>query len=588
MVFQAVFFGGGKQSLEQDLSIAIYSALCVLPISVVFPGVFRHLAYKLQLVRDEQKVMQSFNVKVRSTNTDPVTGCLQWLTLAVLWVISAGMIFLCLVYGMQFDLKPVPAGQATVGARWLYAVMTGFLIDVLATTWLVITATVFLGVVRGRASLDAELHRRAQLKELAEVKQGDILFSAQRPSEFVAFVQHKLMWVPREQNIEVEGLERGADGGGDASNDAYKSVAKSVGLAMLQSLAFLALGRGGVGVSTMSTIALSNDDFDAPSLDSEVAFVPLPIVSLARMRGERRRITWDEQSGRSQHLFLDAVECEPGAAPSPPSSPSPDADDIKPAARFVLVVAADFARVAAHRHVLASLVRADVSRILNIGEHRIAIGHIEAVMALDAPLKKRRSGSTDTSPPKQPLSAAAAAEAAAAEAATQYPWVAVRVDLFDAAHARQRVFRDRARSMAAAAAVDVRDFRTANELAKSTRPLVRSPSVHASPPPLPPTLVGEQGATRAAFARTVSRLRSSSPALGPTATATATVSATTDIDIEMQPIEVKTVFPFALGGRAKSPLVRPTVANVATSIDADVDERETTTCDEAMQTVRFL
>ena len=53
LAVNAMFFGQGQPSVEQDLSIAIYSALITAPVGVCFPLMFKRAAAKAASQRDE-------------------------------------------------------------------------------------------------------------------------------------------------------------------------------------------------------------------------------------------------------------------------------------------------------------------------------------------------------------------------------------------------------------------------------------------------------------------------------------------------------------------------------------------------------
>ncbi len=98
------------------------------------------------------------------------------------------------IYGMQFDLGPTPAGQRSVSWRWLSSVLTSIAIDTFGIAPLSATISIVLAAVLGRHALDDELERRSLRPGMAHVRAGEIVFSASRADEFVAWLRRQLMW----------------------------------------------------------------------------------------------------------------------------------------------------------------------------------------------------------------------------------------------------------------------------------------------------------------------------------------------------------------------------------------------------------
>jgi hypothetical protein len=98
------------------------------------------------------------------------------------------------IYGMQFDLGPTPAGESSVSWRWLSSVFTSIAVDAFGIGPLSVTVSIVLAAVRGRHALDDELERRALTPGMAHVRAGEIVFSASRADEFVAWLRRQLMW----------------------------------------------------------------------------------------------------------------------------------------------------------------------------------------------------------------------------------------------------------------------------------------------------------------------------------------------------------------------------------------------------------
>ena len=62
LTVNALFFGQGKQSVEQDLSISIYSAIITAPIGVFFPMLFTRAAAKAaSQVRGRMEAIRAAN-----------------------------------------------------------------------------------------------------------------------------------------------------------------------------------------------------------------------------------------------------------------------------------------------------------------------------------------------------------------------------------------------------------------------------------------------------------------------------------------------------------------------------------------------
>ena len=125
--------------------------------------------------------------------------------------------FLCLVYGMKFDVAapstasptptPAPADAGlSVSGRWLKSVFMGVIIDAGATSWVVISIKIVLAAYRGLFAMEDELARQAELKYMGLVRHGEIEFSKSRSDEFVAFVLGALKWFPDAgENVLFEG-----------------------------------------------------------------------------------------------------------------------------------------------------------------------------------------------------------------------------------------------------------------------------------------------------------------------------------------------------------------------------------------------
>ncbi len=63
LAVNAVFFGQGQRSPEQDLSIAIYSALATAPVGVLFPKLFARAAFKAEAQRSEPNLFAALNLR---------------------------------------------------------------------------------------------------------------------------------------------------------------------------------------------------------------------------------------------------------------------------------------------------------------------------------------------------------------------------------------------------------------------------------------------------------------------------------------------------------------------------------------------
>jgi hypothetical protein len=98
LAVNAMFFGQGKQSVEQDLSIAIFSALITAPVGVCFPMLFTRAASTMAAQSNEANALSAINVRVIKPAVQQRSGkCMLMAAFGALWVWCAGMIFLCLV-----------------------------------------------------------------------------------------------------------------------------------------------------------------------------------------------------------------------------------------------------------------------------------------------------------------------------------------------------------------------------------------------------------------------------------------------------------------------------------------------------------
>jgi hypothetical protein len=122
LVANAMFFGQTAKNFAATISISIYSSLVTVPVGIIFPKLFFKAAHLLRDAESHSELMsvvvgRALRTQARITAQRILIGAWAFL---VCWV--AGAILICLVYGMQMDLEPVPPGAMPVSHSWLLAV----------------------------------------------------------------------------------------------------------------------------------------------------------------------------------------------------------------------------------------------------------------------------------------------------------------------------------------------------------------------------------------------------------------------------------------------------------------------------------
>jgi hypothetical protein len=226
-----------------------------------------------------------------------------------LWLWSVGCIFVCLVYGMQFDLGPAAvtitststaAGSVSststqvvrptaapralpVSLQWLYSVFSSLATDILISGPVAILLGVFVATLRARYNLPDELERRKIMATTSQVKWEDIAFSEERVDEFASWIHHELSWAPNfgqdADHLNSSTLSQSSSEPETTLGTVHK-FGKKVGVALIQSLAFGMIGGGAVMPMDLSS---------APSLGKEISFVAKSAISIRDTRRQAAR-----------------------------------------------------------------------------------------------------------------------------------------------------------------------------------------------------------------------------------------------------------------------------------------------------------
>jgi hypothetical protein len=96
MASNAMFFGMGKRSIEDDLNIAIYSSFIVAPVGAIFPILFTKAAFMIRGAEEEEKFLKSLHLEVVERVVSNAGYRLMYFAFGFLYLWSAGAIFLCL------------------------------------------------------------------------------------------------------------------------------------------------------------------------------------------------------------------------------------------------------------------------------------------------------------------------------------------------------------------------------------------------------------------------------------------------------------------------------------------------------------
>ncbi len=184
------------------------------------------------------------------------------------------------------------------------------------------------------------------------------------------------------QNLEFVGgdgpRESDTDAGGAGNT---KSVAKSVGMAMLQSLAFSAAGGASIsfGAGSGASNAAFPIDVNAPSMgDGELEFFAMPAASMRKFRLTRRSVAWSDPDhvavSRSGPKHMRAAAAAASVDPLTRAVSAAEtwrvASDTQ---RVTLTLRADWVRIAAERSLFDALLIADLALLFRIPASRLQV-----------------------------------------------------------------------------------------------------------------------------------------------------------------------------------------------------------------------
>jgi hypothetical protein len=105
LAVNAMFFGQGKRSAEQDLSISIYSAIITAPVGVCFPMLFTFAGAAVAKSANEASTMSALNLRLLKPFEKGRGVWMLAVAFGALWLWCAGMIFFCLVRVFETPLR---------------------------------------------------------------------------------------------------------------------------------------------------------------------------------------------------------------------------------------------------------------------------------------------------------------------------------------------------------------------------------------------------------------------------------------------------------------------------------------------------
>jgi hypothetical protein len=209
----------------------------------------------------------------------------------------------------------------------------------------------------------------------------------------------------------------------EVSAKSTKSVPKSVGLAMLQSLAFSAAGGASLGFGAGAGSASANSTFlideDVPSLGDNLEFVARPADSVQKFRRTRRSVAWSDPD----RVVVSRISASPTSSSSALDalSRAVDAAAAWRAAnctqRVTLTLGADWVRIAAERALFDELLLADLTRLFRVAAARLRVLSVRRAYDLThASSGSQKTGSAKTGRHDSALVPVSRAPAAAAAA----------------------------------------------------------------------------------------------------------------------------------------------------------------------------
>jgi hypothetical protein len=285
----AMFYGASSTLLNVAL-IGVYTALICAPVSTYFPWAFSRAASQLQDEIDEESMFSKLKL-VRHTAGRAITRCSFLLVInyvmLCLWILAA--IFVCLIYGMQFDMNTSATQLLPTSSLWLFATVETLIINIFLFLPGIIAFRICFGAFFAYQDVLKNQERLTKIQTLALVEVTDLDLEHIDTDVYVAWLHRALVWVPdfgkniefQEKRLTVKSVVDNQSGFVRA-----KRVAKQVALVMLQSLVVGVLGGG----------AFVPVDTAAPSLDDELQFKAVSRVSLEEMRrrGHPIRFTVDD------------------------------------------------------------------------------------------------------------------------------------------------------------------------------------------------------------------------------------------------------------------------------------------------------
>jgi hypothetical protein len=156
-------FSSSNTTIEVTISIAVYTGLLCVPVSVIFPLLFRKATALIYVVHDELSPQEAAELVTTGHR-------LLYMTWTFLFLWTSGAILLVLVYAMQFDLNPSNTGMSATSS-WLLACVISIFQDVAINGTMFLTARTFVLAFFARFLVDRNLHKKHS--RLAEITPGD-------------------------------------------------------------------------------------------------------------------------------------------------------------------------------------------------------------------------------------------------------------------------------------------------------------------------------------------------------------------------------------------------------------------------------
>jgi hypothetical protein len=188
-----------------NIGATVYSSLAVIPITVISPFLFQKAAFLVHSEKTEEDFLSLLQIKIVTFNKFSIGFRVLVATWCIIILYCTGAVFLCLVFGMQFDRKPLPPGGKSVSSVWLLSCLLTTIQDIIVNAPLAIVIRTYLNCLYSRYLLDLELKVLAEESLDVDVDMEELEFDEDQDSEldeeltddFIAYLSRSLIWVPR-------------------------------------------------------------------------------------------------------------------------------------------------------------------------------------------------------------------------------------------------------------------------------------------------------------------------------------------------------------------------------------------------------